>query len=395
MIRLLFQLALTLWATLALAQEARLDAGQAARLLGHDGAVSVTRVEDGVPGWTVRADGKVLGHLGSTSEIADSVGYSGRPLDVLVAIDTTGVIAGAELIRHNEPVLTLGISDQDIAAYVGGFAGYDLTRPPQDMAVGLPDVISRATVSTGVIRDGILRTARTLAIGRGIIASSGGIDRVGFQPMTGDRLVALDALVPIHVTMNTAAQELAGASVPPAPGDGAFIDIRAGLVDPPSVGQNLLGQQEFTRAVGNLGPGETMLAILSAGVHSPRGTEWRRSGVFDRLRIVQGDTVHQPRAEDFHLVKRLPIAGAPAFREIGLYRLPPAIDPLRPFSVQVTANRPAADGGAVTLSAQADYTLPQAFRTAPPPEPEPLWRQAWRDDRIEIVAVAVRQSAGQ
>ena len=32
-------------------------------------------------------------------------------------------IAGAELMRHNEPVLTLGISTEDIAAYVSGFAG--------------------------------------------------------------------------------------------------------------------------------------------------------------------------------------------------------------------------------------------------------------------------------
>ncbi|SDO36968.1 NosR/NirI family transcriptional regulator, nitrite reductase regulator [Lutimaribacter pacificus] len=377
-----------LWAVQAAAQEEGPTPAMAARLLDHDGAVTLTRIGDGVPGWIARGDGRVLGHLGSTSEIAGSVGYSGRPLDVLVAVDPQGVISGAELVRHNEPVLTLGISDQDIAAYVGSFAGYDLTRPPQDSAADLPDVISRATVSTGVIRDGILRTARTLAIGRGIIAASGGIDRVGFRPMTWDDLTATGALVPLYVSLNEAAQELAGARVPPAPGDGAFIDIRAGLVDPPTVGQNLLGQQEFTRAVGNLGPGETMLAILSAGVHSPRGTEWRRSGVFDRLRIVQGDTVHQPRAGDFHLVKRLAIAGAPTFREIGLYRLPPAIDPLRPFSVQVTASRPAADGGAVTLGAQADYTLPQAFRTAPPPEPEPLWRQAWRDDRPEIAVVA-------
>ena len=63
-------------------------------------------------------------------------------------------------------MLTLGISTEDIAAYVSGFAGVDLTRE-QVTAFGvrsdLPDVISRATVSTGVIRDAILRTARTIA----------------------------------------------------------------------------------------------------------------------------------------------------------------------------------------------------------------------------------------
>ena len=32
-------------------------------------------------------------------------------------------IAGAELMRHNEPILTLGISTEDIANYVSAFAG--------------------------------------------------------------------------------------------------------------------------------------------------------------------------------------------------------------------------------------------------------------------------------
>ena len=65
-------------------------------------------------------------------------------------------------MRHNEPVLTLGISDADIAAYVDGFRGHDMSRPAAE-SQDLPEVISRATISTGVIRDGIMRTARVLA----------------------------------------------------------------------------------------------------------------------------------------------------------------------------------------------------------------------------------------
>ena len=64
--------------------------------------------------------------------------------------------------------------------------GFDLTAPAPD-PTRAPDVIARATVSTGVIRDGILRTARTLAIGRGLIAAGGGIDRLTFAPATWDR----------------------------------------------------------------------------------------------------------------------------------------------------------------------------------------------------------------
>ena len=55
--------------------------------------------------------------------------------------------------------------------------------------------------------------------------------------------------------MTEAAAALAGATVALDPGDGAFIDLYAGIIDPPTVGQNLLGQQTFTRAIGTLGPG--------------------------------------------------------------------------------------------------------------------------------------------
>ncbi|MCU0253066.1 MAG: protein NirI, partial [Acidobacteria bacterium] len=265
------------------------DPALAAALLGVAPPVTLARDAAGVPGWTARKDGRIVGFLGSTWEIAGSTGYSGRPIDVLVAVTPEGRIAGARLVRQEEPVLTLGISEADIAAYVDGFAGVDLARPrttvlaPQD---DLPDVISRATVSTGVIRDGILRTARTLAIGRGAVAGGGGVDRVGFAPRDWAALLAEGALVEGRMTMDEAARALAGAEPPVEPGPGDFIRVWAGLIDPPTVGRNLLGQQVFTRAIGALGPGESALALISAGLYSPRGAAWRSSGRFDRLAIV-------------------------------------------------------------------------------------------------------------
>ena len=111
------------------------------------------------------------------------------PWMYLVALTPEAVISGARLMQHNEPVLTLGISDADIAAYVSGFAGQDLRAAVQERQ-DLPDVISRATVSTGVIRDGIMRTARTLAIGRGLVDAAGGIDRLSFTQTDWPGLLA-------------------------------------------------------------------------------------------------------------------------------------------------------------------------------------------------------------
>lgn len=365
------------------------DQAITAGLFGQDG-LSVVRQDSGVPGWTARSGEGEVGVIGSTWEIAGSVGYSGRPLDVLVAVTPDAKIAGARLMAHNEPVLTLGISDADIAAYVDGFAGYDLTAPPDGTLAGtpgLPDVIARATVSTGVIRDGILRTARTLAIGRGYITAGGGIDRLTFAPADWTELVASGALAEARISMTEAAAGLAGATVPVPPGDGAFLHFWTGLINPPAVGQNLIGQQAFTSAVGSLAPGETVLALISSGVHSHRGTDWKRTGTFDRVAVVQGETRLHPDAAGYTMVKRLAVAAAPQVTEISLFRLPSDVDPMKPFRVEVKATRPTPTGE-VELTLGADYRLPDAYRLAPAAEQEPLWREIWAEKRAATAVVA-------
>lgn len=367
------------------------DAAIAAELFGVSGAIHVQRANAGVPGWTVVKGSEVIGYIASTWEIAGSVGYSGRPLDVLVAVDPAARIVGAKLMHHDEPILTLGISTEDIARYVDGFKGLDLTAPRKEIMApmeGLPDVISRATVSTGVIRDGILRTARILAIGRGLVPNGGGIDRLQYRAADWNDLIAMGALSRHRTSMNDAAEALAGAKVPVPKGDGAFLDLYAGLIDPPLVGRNLLGQQVYSRDIAALGAGETMLAVISSGLHSHRGTDWKRTGLFDRLAIVQGTTRIVPSEDDFVFVKKLAIKGAPEVREISLFRLPIAIDPLKPFLVEVSASRPATAGGRVSMRISTEYSLPESLRLTPPPEPRPLWQEIWQNKRLETFVVA-------
>lgn len=359
-------------------------ADDARALLGLQGAVFVTRVDDGVPGWTVSQDGRAAGYIASTWEVAESVGYSGRPLDVWLALTPDAVIAGARLVAHSEPVLTLGISDEDIAAYVSGFGGHDLRAPVPDV---LPEVISHATVSTAVIRDGILRTARALAAGRGLIDLGGGMDRLTWTDADWADLLDMGALTETRISMRQAARALAGAKVPVQPGEGAFLHLWTGLVDPPTVGQNLLGQQGYTAAVGGLQPGESVLMVATAGLYSHRGTDWRKTGTFDRVTVVQGDLRWQPVEDRYIRVDRLRIDGAPEVKETSLFRLPAGFDPLQPLTVEIRADRPT-DTGTVAMTIAAPYDLPQRLRTLPPPEPEPLWVSAWRNDRPAIAITA-------
>lgn len=360
-----------------------------AETIGTQGAVSIQRIENGVPGWSILQDGRPAIYLGSTWEISSSVGYSGLPLDVLVAISPQGQITNAHLIQHNEPVLTLGISETDIAAYIDGFVGYDLTAEPSaEDADETLDIISRATVSTGVLRDSILRTARTLAIARGVV-SGGQVDRVSHQPATWPDLLMQGALAEIRVPMSTAAEALASAKVPPTSSDRSFIHLWAGVIDTPTVGANLLGQFEFNQSLGSMGAGRVALLIASSGVQSHRGTDWKKTGIFERITIRQGGQTWQPIADDYRPIRKLALEDAPELREISLFAMPTdQIDPSRPLTVEISASRAREGGGDVVMKIELPYALPARFQMAPA-APSPLWQQIWISKRPQAIIVGI------
>ncbi len=379
------------------------DAALAVELLGVEGPVALRRQDSPPPGWAVERAGERLGVIASTWEVARSVGYSGRPIDILVAVDEQARIAGAMLVQQTEPVLSLNISGADIAAYVSSFAGFDLTEPvltaftPRE---DLPPVIARATVTTGVIRDAILRTARTVALGYGIVGGAAArVDRASFAERSWDALLAEGAIAHSGLSMSVARKALAAAERPPKAGEAPFLEAWVALLDPPTIGRNLLGERGYTAAMARLGPEDAALFVGSRGVIGHRGTAWRQEGFFDRIEVIQGERSFRLAAEDYLRLDELAASGAPAMREMSLFRLSGAPNdtagfaPAEPFRVEITATRPAADGGEASVTLPIDYALPAAYRIEPPvpPEPTPLWVEAWRAKpvRIGIVAVAL------
>ncbi|WP_324752297.1 4Fe-4S binding protein [Roseovarius sp. Pro17] len=364
----------------------------AASLFGLEDLPNVTRIDAAVPGWSVSQGAKDIGHIASTWEVIHSVGYSGRPLDVLVAVSPEGTISGAQLVRHSEPILTLGLSDEDIERFVAGFSGVDLLDP-EGTGTGpdMPDIISRATVTTGVIRDSILRTARLLAIGRGLVPG-GGIDRLSFEPHSWTELDAMGAVRASTVTLSDARAAMPDAKPEILEGTAPFVALWVALGDPPTIGRNILGEQQFNRIAATLGPDEHILFVGSHGLYSHRGTKWRRSGVFDRLTLMQGGVEYPLTDEGYSRIDKLALDDAPPFKERSLFRISDTgFDPAQPFTLMLTADRPAASGNDLSFSIPLDYQLPAKFVQAPPPEAAPLWHRTWAEKKFAVISVAAMQ----
>lgn len=347
--------------------------------------------------WAVKSSGQLVGYVASTYETTNSVGYSGQPLDVLIGVTADARISGALLLRHNEPVLTLGISSEDIQKYLDGFAGYDLKAPRIEAfkdGSGVPDIIARATVTTGVIRDAVLRTARLTATRTGLIQTGGAsAGRLRYELMTWAQLAASGAVREKLVTLSEAKYLFGDIATPLPDGEGTFIDLRVALLDSPSIGQNILGRKVFERVFAGMATGDSAILVASSGLHSHRGTGYLTSGTFDRIEVIQDEKTFKLKKDDYLRIDELALKDAPALNEMSVFRLSSeaGFEAAAPFRVEVLAQRPKPDGMAATIRIALPYELPQAFLTTPVIQPAeaPLWTAAWKRKPIVIGATIV------
>ncbi len=390
---------------------AKADTGLAAELFAvPEAALSLGAFEGSPPAAAMRRDGRLLGYLVSSQMAIASVGYSGKPVDVWLAIDLEARVAGARLVAHQEPILVIGVAPEDLEAYVAGFAGLDLESgnlESGDLGAGqltsepaLPEAVAGATVSSAVIKDAILRSGRTVASSRGLLGTPAGgpkLDRGSFAPASWPELLERGALARRDITRGEVAQVLDEAAPNEAEAGKSFITLLAGLATPPSVGQNLLGRRTYESLLAGMGAEDNLLLIAAEGLYSFKGTGYRRSGVFERVELRQDARTLKLTRDAYRNVEELRAEGAPALREIAVFMLPAAsgFDPARPWELVLLVSREAASGGLVAATFPLRYRPPPWLfiggdsPAAAPPVQAALWQEIWRDRALEIAALSL------
>ena len=369
-----------LWMSAAGAQPSEADLRRfAATSLGIDDVEIAP--QDG-PSRAVISGGETVAWLGSTWDIARSAGYSGRPVDVLVLVDRRAVIRGTLLVSQQEPVLTLGIDPGQIEAFVHGFVGYDLAEPVAAGAdgAGVPAAIAGATISSGVIRNGIIRTARTLAQTHGLLTTGPGL---ALAPAAADWQAygAQGGIARLTVTGAEADAALGRATGLAAGED--FIALSLAVLDQPAVGASLLGEAAYSELVGGSAATDHFLFLGASGLYSFKGTAWRKSGLFERIELEQGEKTIGLTADMHRSVEALALAGAPDFRERAVFVVPAAtgFDPARPFRLSLLV---AGEAG----TARFGLAFPPAAAAAVEGADIRLWQEAWLSRLPAIATVA-------
>ncbi len=122
-----------------------------------------------------------LGYVIRSTDIAPIPAYSGKPITLLVGLDLAGHITGLRILKHSEPILVVGVSDQDLKRYVDQYRGVSVLErvklggPEREGYVTI-DSITGATITAMVMNATVMKSIESVAESRGIPVTAGPAD---------------------------------------------------------------------------------------------------------------------------------------------------------------------------------------------------------------------------
>lgn len=332
-------------------------------------------------------EGAKVGWLILSTDAVETKGYSGQPLVTLVALGLDGKIAGARVVEHHEPILLVGIDEQELHDFVDFYRGKPAdakvvvgdSPDPDALTV---DVISGATVTALAQNQTVLQTAVSLGRAVGLLEEGEGA-RGHFvesaEVWSWERMQAEGVFGRLTVQ---------GEQMGPRE-SGTFIDLWFTLADPPQVGRALLGERTYEHLMESKAEGQHLLVIYGSGSSSFKGSGFVRGGLFDRVRVEQGLQTLLFRDTDYTPLNQPQVEGAPRFKEGAVFRTQPGLAPGAAFDLVFIGSVYNYEGGFSRnfKAFSATHQLPASmyFRPAPPKDESPaIWEQAWYNQRYTV-----------
>lgn len=357
---------------------------------------------------------ELLGYAFQSIRVTQMPAYSGKPINLQVILDPHAVIRDAYVLEHHEPILLIGIPVEKLHAFTAGYAG---VRADQRVVVGRSsdartttiDAVAGATVTVMVVNEIVMRAAHTVAVSLGLIEDAGSVRPKpaqvrldAFQPATWAELTGNGAIRRLQLNRGQIDDAFKGTE---AAGVGAadaahraddFIDLYTALLNPPTVGRNLLGERQYHELMDSLKPGEYAIAVLGNGQYSFKGSGYVRGGIFDRVQLRQFGDILSFRDLDYQRLSDVYAEGMPAFAEMAVFivRAQHRFDPGTPWNLELLVRRQTGPVASLFTSFALPYQTPEAYLLRPQPSAEelaaleeakrPLWLRIWYQKSFQI-----------
>ncbi len=347
---------------------------------------------------------ELIGHVFQTNDVLKINAYSGKPINMLVGIDSKGIITGVQVLEHHEPILLVGIQEQDLTDFVNQYPGKSITDrirvggSQREGRVGI-DAITGATVTVMVMNEVITRSARKVFQTRetqkppAVTVAPATVRTNVFQPTGWTELVANQAIRRLHLNRSQVDQAFQGTegegvdTASPEQLNDTFIDLYYTYLNVPSIGRNLLGESQYQWLMSELKPGQHAIAILANGIYSFKGFSYVRGGIFDHVQLQQNNQAISFRDLDYHRLSDVYADGMPRFKEMAIFIVQDryAFDPTRPWQLELLVRRQTGPLDSVFTNFTGDYQLPDTYLNAPPP---PTSEAAMPEPSVETAAAA-------
>ncbi len=356
----------------------------------------------------VYAGKKIVGYSFQTAQQVDIPAYSGRPVNTLVTIDAKGFIKDAWVVEQHEPILLVGIPVQKLYDFAHQYVGKSVAeRIEVGTGKGTVDGISSATVTAMVVNQSIMHAAKKVAEEVGILKKTAADLRPHaivkmnlFKPESWKALTGDGSIRHLHLTRaqvddafkDTAAQNVDVAT--PSEKQDTFIELYYTYLNAPTIGQNLLGKEQFQWLLKKLKPGEQALAIMGGGIYSFKGSGYVRGGIFDRIKVSQGMIGINFRDLDYYRLSDIYTKGHPDFNEMAIFiiRKHYDFDPGAIWNLQLLVKRATGPLDSIFHTFNASYKIPEKYITRPPPsvvlKPLPVWAKIWQNNIFQVSIVA-------
>ena len=349
---------------------------------------------------------ELVGYAFESIDFAPVPGFSGVPINLLVAIDPRGKFLDVRVVSHHEPVFLEGLGEAPMARFASQYRGLALNQsiaidtapragPKQDGNVVHIDGVAKATASVRIINQSVLSSALKVARARLGFAGAADPDQIArlkpdvfeslsFEALQQEGLVQHVTLTNRQVEQAFADSAAAGVDAEAlASPDAVMSDFYVALASVPSVGRNLLTPASWNKLAGRLDPGDHALLVLYEGRYGIIGDDFVAGTAPDRLLLKQNGLAIEMRDLDLDLKTTEPALRGKSLRVFRIIAQS-GLDLAHPLELALVARR--AKGMIYPERFNREFAsrlaLPARFYDAPATTDKTwvgVWRQRWPD----------------
>lgn len=357
----------------------------------------------------------LLGYVFESIDFAPVPGFSGTPMNLLVALDTKGNFLDVRVLSHHEPVFLEGLGEGPMNKFVEQYKGLSLQ---QNIKIGLGqnkasradsahvyiDGVAKATASVRIINQSLLSASLAIARAKLGFAAGRDPDLIGriqpgvYQAMDFDALRRA-GLVNVKAWRNREVEAAFKGTVGEGLDDLAlrepdarFTELLMAHLNVPTVGRNLLSTRAWQYLSGWIEPGDHAFLVASRGRYSFVGDDYVGGAVPDRLTLQQAGLAIEIRDFNMDGALKLPPEWQGPDVQWRVFKVisQASLDPSQPLDFALTVSR--SKGQILAEVVRQSFTmrvqLPGDYVTQPTSDNK-TWHSIWTGRAWEIALLLV------